>query len=124
MWFILVIGCCQELTEAIPCHPQKRYRAVYDYSAADEDEVSFVDGDVIVDVQQIDEGWMYGCVERTGQRGMLPANYVEAIWARGKEKEGEKKEEEEVEKGRERRKGKAQCHLILTQLSLDFTLVP
>ncbi|XP_059203692.1 LIM and SH3 domain protein 1 isoform X2 [Centropristis striata] len=57
----------------------KRYRAVYDYAAADEDEVSFVDGDVIIDVQQIDEGWMYGRVERTGQLGMLPANYVEAI---------------------------------------------
>lgn len=58
---------------------QKRYRAVYDYAAADEDEVSFLDGDVIVDVQPIDEGWMYGRVERTGQQGMLPANYVEAI---------------------------------------------
>lgn len=59
---------------------QKRYRAIYDYAAADEDEVSFADGDVIVDVQQIDEGWMFGRVERTGQQGMLPANYVEAIW--------------------------------------------
>lgn len=59
----------------------KRYRAVYDYAAADEDEVSFADGDLIVDVQQIDEGWMFGRVERTGQQGMLPANYVEAIWA-------------------------------------------
>ncbi|MEQ2196297.1 hypothetical protein XENOCAPTIV_008024 [Xenoophorus captivus] len=58
---------------------EKRYRAVYDYAAADDDEVSFMDGDVIVDVQQIDEGWMYGRVERTGQQGMLPANYVEAI---------------------------------------------
>ncbi|KAJ8414297.1 hypothetical protein AAFF_G00051670 [Aldrovandia affinis] len=57
----------------------KRYRAVYDYAAADEDEVSFLDGDMILDVQQIDEGWMYGRVERTGQQGMLPANYVEAI---------------------------------------------
>ncbi|KAM3864145.1 LIM and SH3 domain protein 1 [Diretmus argenteus] len=62
-----------------PTAPGKRYRAVYDYAAADEDEVSFVDGDVILDVQQIDEGWMYGRVERTGQHGMLPANYVEAI---------------------------------------------
>ncbi|XP_061701166.1 LIM and SH3 domain protein 1-like isoform X3 [Syngnathoides biaculeatus] len=62
-----------------PSAGQKRYRAVYDYAAADEDEVSFMDGDVIVDVQQIDEGWMYGRVERTGQQGMLPANYVEAI---------------------------------------------
>lgn len=59
----------------------KRYRAVYDYAAADEDEVSFADGDFIVDVQQIDEGWIFGRVERTGQQGMLPANYVEAIWA-------------------------------------------
>ncbi|XP_036944236.1 LIM and SH3 domain protein 1 isoform X2 [Acanthopagrus latus] len=68
----------QEVAAPPPC-AGKRYRAVYDYSAADEDEVSFMDGDVIIDVQQIDEGWMYGCVERTGQRGMLPANYVEAI---------------------------------------------
>ncbi|KAM5134923.1 LIM and SH3 domain protein 1 [Mantella aurantiaca] len=57
----------------------KRYRAVYDYNAADEDEVSFQDGDTIINVQQIDEGWMYGTVERTGDTGMLPANYVEAI---------------------------------------------
>lgn len=63
----------------IGCAPQKRYRAVYDYSAADEDEVSFQDGDTIVNVQQIDDGWMYGTVERTGDTGMLPANYVEAI---------------------------------------------
>ncbi|XP_074018930.1 LIM and SH3 domain protein 1 isoform X2 [Numenius arquata] len=57
----------------------KRFRAVYDYNAADEDEVSFQDGDTIINVQQIDDGWMYGTVERTGETGMLPANYVEAI---------------------------------------------
>ncbi|XP_038634616.1 LIM and SH3 domain protein 1 [Scyliorhinus canicula] len=68
---------------AAPCAPPpsagKRYRAVYDYAAADDDEISFQDGDLIVDVQQIDEGWMYGTVERTGDTGMLPANYVEAV---------------------------------------------
>ncbi|KAM9843679.1 LIM and SH3 domain protein 1 [Aulostomus maculatus] len=69
----------RQAAAAPPASAGKRYRAVYDYSAADEDEVSFVDGDVIVDVQQIDEGWMYGRVERTGDKGMLPANYVEAI---------------------------------------------
>lgn len=69
---------CLTYISAFACF-QKRYRAVYDYAAADEDEVSFLDGDVIVDVQSIDEGWMYGRVERTGQQGMLPANYVEAI---------------------------------------------
>ncbi|XP_076153955.1 LIM and SH3 domain protein 1-like [Alosa pseudoharengus] len=55
----------------------KRFRAMYDYAAADDDEVSFAEGDVILDVQQIDEGWMFGRVQRTGQQGMLPANYVE-----------------------------------------------
>ncbi|XP_029996872.1 LIM and SH3 domain protein 1 isoform X1 [Sphaeramia orbicularis] len=69
----------RQAAAAPPPSAGKRYRAVYDYSAADDDEVSFMDGDVIVDVQQIDEGWMYGRVERTGQQGMLPANYVEAI---------------------------------------------
>lgn len=52
---------------------------MYDYGAADSDEVSFKDGDVIVNVQSVDEGWMYGTVQRTGKTGMLPANYVEVI---------------------------------------------
>ncbi|XP_061411828.1 LIM zinc-binding domain-containing Nebulette-like [Lethenteron reissneri] len=55
------------------------YRAVYDYAAADDDEVSFLDGDVIENVKQIDEGWMYGTVQRTGQTGMLPANYLQPL---------------------------------------------
>uniref|UniRef100_M4A313 Nebulette n=1 Tax=Xiphophorus maculatus TaxID=8083 RepID=M4A313_XIPMA len=58
-------------------HPQRVYRALYDYAAQDHDEVSFRDGDVIVNAQPIDEGWMYGTVQRTGKSGMLPANYVE-----------------------------------------------
>ncbi|XP_012672289.1 LIM and SH3 domain protein 1 [Clupea harengus] len=69
----------RQAAAAPPPSAGKRYRAVYDYAASDTDEVSFQDGDVIMDVQQIDEGWMYGRVERTGAVGMLPANYVEAI---------------------------------------------
>uniref|UniRef100_A0A4W5KT66 LIM and SH3 domain protein 1 n=1 Tax=Hucho hucho TaxID=62062 RepID=A0A4W5KT66_9TELE len=57
----------------------KRYRALYSYTAADADEVSLQEGDLIADVQQIDEGWMYGRIERTGQQGMLPANYVQPL---------------------------------------------
>uniref|UniRef100_A0A8D3DB96 LIM and SH3 domain protein 1 n=1 Tax=Scophthalmus maximus TaxID=52904 RepID=A0A8D3DB96_SCOMX len=71
----------------------KRYRAVYDYSAADEDEVSFMDGDVIVDVQQIDEGWMYGRVERTGQQACCPPT----TW---------RPSERERERVRERKRGR------------------
>ncbi|KAK0098125.1 hypothetical protein PV326_010993 [Microctonus aethiopoides] len=53
------------------------YRALYDYEAQDADEVSFCDGDLIVNCTAIDEGWMTGLVQRTGRHGMLPANYVE-----------------------------------------------
>lgn len=41
------------------------------------DEVSFSEGDLIFEVDSMDSGWMTGRVERTGQTGMLPANYVE-----------------------------------------------
>ncbi|XP_063285587.1 nebulin isoform X19 [Pelobates fuscus] len=72
----------QTTASSVPSHPSttgKTFRAMYDYRAADNDEVSFRDGDNIVNVQTIDEGWMYGTVQRTGKTGMLPANYVEAI---------------------------------------------
>ncbi|XP_031749336.1 nebulin isoform X21 [Xenopus tropicalis] len=73
-----------QLTTAssVPSHPSttgKSFKAMYDYRAADDDEVSFKDGDTIVNVQTIDEGWMYGTVQRTGKTGMLPANYLESI---------------------------------------------
>ncbi|XP_074729946.1 nebulin [Strix uralensis] len=72
----------QTTVSSVPSHPStagKTYQAMYDYMAADADEVSFKDGDTIVNVQAIDEGWMFGTVQRTGKTGMLPANYVEAV---------------------------------------------
>ena len=71
--------------QAVP-HPSGRisqgtrcYRAMYDYESQDVDEVSFKDGDIIINATFIDEGWMTGTVHRTGQAGMLPANYVEPV---------------------------------------------
>ena len=55
------------------------YRAMYDYESQDVDEVSFRDGDIVINAAFIDEGWMTGTVHRTGQSGMLPANYVEPV---------------------------------------------
>lgn len=52
---------------------------MYDYDAQDDDEVSFLDGDYIINVKSIDGGWMTGEVQRTGQVGMLPANYVQMV---------------------------------------------
>ncbi|KAL3124106.1 hypothetical protein niasHT_004695 [Heterodera trifolii] len=54
-------------------------KALYDYTAADKDEVSFKEGDVIVNCQKVDDGWMTGTVQRTLLWGMLPANYVEQV---------------------------------------------
>ena len=54
-------------------------RAAYDYVAADDDEVSFNEGDFVIFCQPIDAGWMEGTVEATGRRGMLPSNYVETV---------------------------------------------
>ncbi|KAM8730170.1 LIM and SH3 domain protein 1-like isoform X1 [Acanthopagrus latus] len=62
-----------------PSSGGKRYQALYSYAAAEADEVSLVEGDLILDVETIDEGWMFGCNQRTGQRGLLPANYVRPV---------------------------------------------
>ncbi|XP_066506623.1 drebrin-like a isoform X3 [Hoplias malabaricus] len=53
-------------------------RALYDYQAADDSEITFDPGDVITDVEMLDEGWWRGCGP-DGQIGMFPANYVEHI---------------------------------------------
>lgn len=58
---------------------QQVYRAMYDYAAADDDEVSFNEGDEIINVTIIDHGWMTGTVVKTGEHGMLPSNYVELV---------------------------------------------
>ncbi|XP_076056735.1 LIM and SH3 domain protein Lasp isoform X8 [Oratosquilla oratoria] len=64
---------------APPTQLGRCYRAMYDYEAADTDEITFQDGDYIINCTAIDEGWMTGTVQRTGQTGMLPANYVERV---------------------------------------------
>lgn len=58
---------------------QKHYQAMYSYTAVEADEVSLQEGDVISEVEPIDAGWMFGFNQRTGQRGLLPANYVRPV---------------------------------------------
>lgn len=55
-----------------------RARALYDYQAADESEISFDPGDIITHIDQIDEGWWQGLAP-DGTYGLFPANYVELI---------------------------------------------
>lgn len=53
-------------------------RALYDYQAADESEITFDPGDIITHIEQIDAGWWQGLGPR-GMFGLFPANYVELL---------------------------------------------
>lgn len=52
--------------------------ALYDYQAAEENEITFDPGDRIMDIDMIDDGWWIG-TDKEGKRGMFPSNYVELI---------------------------------------------
>lgn len=60
------------------CHNGPIAVCLYNYTAGDDDELSFMEGDRIFQVQQIDEGWWLG-VNAEGQQGLFPANYVELM---------------------------------------------
>ncbi|XP_024902275.1 drebrin-like protein isoform X3 [Pteropus alecto] len=53
-------------------------RALYDYQAADETEISFDPENLITGIEVIDEGWWRG-YGPDGRFGMFPANYVELM---------------------------------------------
>ncbi|XP_059920431.1 drebrin-like protein B isoform X3 [Gadus macrocephalus] len=53
-------------------------RALYDYQAADDTEISFDPEDIITGIEMIDEGWWRG-YSPGGHFGMFPANYVEMV---------------------------------------------
>ena len=48
------------------------------FIAGDDTEITFDPGDIITDIEQIDEGWWQG-TGPDGSFGMFPANYVELI---------------------------------------------
>ncbi|XP_036453787.1 drebrin-like protein [Colossoma macropomum] len=53
-------------------------RALYDYQAEDDSELSFEPGDIISDVETVDKAWWRG-FSKDGRQGLFPANYVETI---------------------------------------------
>eukprot|EP01137_Pigoraptor_chileana_P029954 Opistho-2@15902 len=54
----------------------QQVRALYDYDATDPDELSFREGEIIMQTQSVDEnGWCRGTIN--GRSGLFPANYVE-----------------------------------------------
>ena len=45
---------------------------------ADDSEITFDPGDIITDIEQIDDGWWQGTAP-DGRHGLFPANFVELI---------------------------------------------
>ncbi|XP_026075992.1 drebrin-like protein A isoform X3 [Carassius auratus] len=53
-------------------------RALYDYQASDDSEITFDPDDIITGIEMIDEGWWRG-YSPDGHYGLFPANYVELL---------------------------------------------
>ncbi|EDV94866.1 hematopoietic lineage cell-specific protein [Drosophila grimshawi] len=51
--------------------------ALYDYQAADDDEISFDPDDVVTHIEKIDDGWWRGLCKN--RYGLFPANYVQVV---------------------------------------------
>ncbi|XP_077418234.1 uncharacterized protein LOC144049313 isoform X2 [Vanacampus margaritifer] len=64
--------------QAVLAEQQICVRALYDYQAEDESEISFEPGDIIRDVETVDKAWWRGW-SKDGRQGLFPANYVETI---------------------------------------------
>ncbi|KAG7528346.1 hypothetical protein FFLO_06223 [Filobasidium floriforme] len=52
--------------------------AQYDYEATEDNEISFAEGDEIIQIEETDPDWWTGTNAKTGKQGLFPANYVEA----------------------------------------------
>jgi len=77
-------GGASRAAPAAPAQPvapaasaQPRARALYDYPGQTPDELSFREGDVITIHKKDPGGWWEG--ELNGQRGWIPANYVQEM---------------------------------------------
>lgn len=46
----------------------------FEYEATEEDELTFQIGDIVTDVERLDDGWWKGTFK--GKRGMFPDNFV------------------------------------------------
>lgn len=57
-------------------------KALFDFDAENDTELSIRAGDIIRITNDIDAGWWEGLIEdgtRSGRRGLFPSNYVEKV---------------------------------------------
>nr|XP_020849757.1 SH3 domain-containing protein 19 isoform X2 [Phascolarctos cinereus] len=56
---------------------KEKAKALYDFHGENEDELSFKAGDIITELESVDEDWMSG--ERAGKSGIFPKNYIQVL---------------------------------------------
>ena len=50
--------------------------AEYDYEKDEDNEIGFSEGDLIIDIEFVDDDWWQGKHAKTGEVGLFPATYV------------------------------------------------
>jgi len=54
---------------------------LYEHTPRHIDELQIHSGDVVQVMEKCDDGWYVGTLERTGEFGTFPGNYVEPVTA-------------------------------------------
>jgi hypothetical protein len=56
----------------------ERYKAVYDFDAVENNELSFKEGDIILVSKKMNDWWI-GQLENGGKKGLVPSTYLQPI---------------------------------------------
>ncbi|XP_058138088.1 SH3 domain-containing protein 19 isoform X2 [Dasypus novemcinctus] len=75
---VFVRPCPAEAKSLCAVVPKARKaRALYDFHGENEDELSFKAGDIITELESVDDDWMSG--ELMGKSGIFPKNYIQFL---------------------------------------------